>query len=91
MKQAEDTWDFCDDMDCSRIFRDANCDGKCPRFDDRMRMIGSIYAILPDGRSAFVGRLPGQLASRTKTTANNVETAPEYPTGSTTFPPLEQA
>ena len=91
MKQAEDTWDFCDDMDCPRIFREVNCDGKCPRFDDRMRMIGSIYMVMPDDSAAYLGRLPGQLANSLKTIANSVETAPEYPTGSTTFPPLEQA
>jgi hypothetical protein len=86
-----DDWDLCSDMECPRTFREPNCMGNCPRFDEHMKMTGSIYMILPDDSAAFVGRLPGQLTNSLKTTANKVEPAGGYPTLPETIPPLEQA
>jgi len=91
MSKAEDAFDLCDDMRCTRIFREADCTGACPRFDARMRMVGSIYMIMPDDSAGFVGRLPRQLATSPNRAANKVEPAPGYEGSGPNLPPLDQA
>ena len=83
--------DLCEDMACLNIFKEVNCDGKCKHFDTRMKMVGSIYMIMPDDSAAFVGRLPRQLVNSPNRAANNVEPAPGSPTLPAPPRPLEQA
>jgi len=83
--------DLCEDMACLNIFKADNCTGACPRFDDRMKMVGSIYMVMPDDSAGFVGRLPRQLATSPNRAANKVEPAPGYEGSGPNLPPLDQA
>jgi len=95
VSKAEDAFDLCGDMRCTRIFREADCNGACPLFNDRMKMVGSIYMVLPDDTAGFVGRLPRpypiQDANSPNRAANNVEPAPEYPPSGLIPSSLDQA
>ena len=91
MSKAEDAFDLCDDMRCTRIFREADCTGACPRFDDRMKMVGSIYMVMPDDSAGFVGRLPRPYATSPNRAANSDEPAPEYPPSGLIPSSLDQA
>ena len=91
MSKSEDVFDFCEDMDCLNIFRPDDCTGSCPRFDARMKIVGSIYMVMPDDSAAYVGRLPRQLVNSPNRAANNVEPAPGSPTLPAPPAPLEQA